>query len=212
MMISPEQYYEMNLKGKNQREILREIRSLKREINRLKRVLQDPDQSFEKMILPDPMTMISCNRDYLEYARRAYEEAGGKYEPTREELRDQEFNASLQYMKRFIFIYGGFAGIHKKVYTISGDEVLCETESMIKTLSADHPEEEPLDREEFLREIAKLHLGEWKKNYIDDTILDGVQWSIEIQYEDGRKPVHFYGSNDFPYNFDELLRLLNMDV
>lgn len=33
MMISPEGYYEVNLKGKSQGEILKEIRSLKREIN-----------------------------------------------------------------------------------------------------------------------------------------------------------------------------------
>ena len=35
MMISPETYYEDNLKGKSAGEILREIQSLKREINRL---------------------------------------------------------------------------------------------------------------------------------------------------------------------------------
>ena len=36
MMISPEGYYEVNLKGKSQQDILKEIRSLKREINQLK--------------------------------------------------------------------------------------------------------------------------------------------------------------------------------
>ena len=36
MMISPETYYEEYLRSKSQKEVLREIRSLKREINRLK--------------------------------------------------------------------------------------------------------------------------------------------------------------------------------
>ena len=35
MMISPETFYEENLKGKSAEEILRVIKSLKREINRL---------------------------------------------------------------------------------------------------------------------------------------------------------------------------------
>ena len=42
MMISPESYYEIALKGKTPQEIMKEIRSLKKEINRLKRALEDP--------------------------------------------------------------------------------------------------------------------------------------------------------------------------
>ena len=41
MMISPEGYYEVSLKDKSQEEILKEIRSLKREISQLKRYLEE---------------------------------------------------------------------------------------------------------------------------------------------------------------------------
>ena len=42
-------------------------------------------------------------------------------------------------------------------------------------------------------------------------ILDGTQWSIDIVFESGHKPVHIGGSNAFPYNFDELLEFLRVN-
>ena len=49
MMISPEGYYEVNLKGKSQQDILKEIRSLKREINQLKRYMEEHSLEPEEM-------------------------------------------------------------------------------------------------------------------------------------------------------------------
>ena len=66
MMISPEAFYEENLKGKSAGEILRVIKSLKREINRLKKIAESNDVLPEKMIDPDPLTQIKVYRDYLE--------------------------------------------------------------------------------------------------------------------------------------------------
>ena len=43
------------------------------------------------------------------------------------------------------------------------------------------------------------------------SILDGTQWSIDIEYEGGRKPVYIGGSNRFPYNFNDLLEFLGVD-
>ena len=43
MMLSPETYYECNLKGKNANQIMREIDSLKKEIRELKETMERPD-------------------------------------------------------------------------------------------------------------------------------------------------------------------------
>lgn len=43
MMLSPETYYECNLKGKNAKQIMREIDSLKKEIRELKKTMERPD-------------------------------------------------------------------------------------------------------------------------------------------------------------------------
>ena len=96
MMISPETYYEEYLQGKNQSAILQQISLLKREIDRLKEVMESDENSPEAMIMLSPLTRIKCNREYLEMAKLALEEAGGQYELTDEDLRDQSLIQSWQ--------------------------------------------------------------------------------------------------------------------
>ena len=57
MMISPEGYYEVSLKEKTQAEILKEIRSLKREINKLKRYIEEHSLELEEMF-PTRLTRL----------------------------------------------------------------------------------------------------------------------------------------------------------
>ena len=100
MMISPELYYDEYLHGRSQKEILHVIRSLKREINRLKRELEDISIAPKTQIMPSPLTQLKISRYYLEKAKQVYEEAGGKYEPTKVEQRDKEFNEALTFIKK----------------------------------------------------------------------------------------------------------------
>ena len=212
MMISPETFYEENLKGKSAGEILRVIKSLKREINRLKKIAESNDVLPEKMIDPDPLTQIKVYREYLERAKFAYAEAGGEYKPTKAEVKGQEFNESLRLMKKFVFEYGGFcSGYETHSYTFVGEKVLFEFRHGFGQEPFDLPVYESITKEEFLGRLAELHIGEWKKNYVNPSILDGTQWSIDIEYEGDRKPVHIDGSNKFPYNFDDLLGFLGVD-
>ena len=127
MMISPEAYYEEYLCGKSQEEVLDEIVSLKGEISSLKRELEGDGLEPTAHIMPGPLTRIKCNREYLEKAKQAYEEAGGTYQPTEEEQKDQAFNEALAYMKRLDFYIGGYSGGREmRVYHISGDRVVCD--------------------------------------------------------------------------------------
>ena len=72
MMISPETYYEEYLQGKSKFAILQEISLLKREIDRLKEVMESDENSPEAMIMPSPLTRIKCSREYLEMAKLAF--------------------------------------------------------------------------------------------------------------------------------------------
>lgn len=67
MMIGPEGYYEVNLKGKTKQEILKKIRSLKREINQLKRSLEEHFLETKEMF-PTRLTRLKCYRNYLDRA------------------------------------------------------------------------------------------------------------------------------------------------
>ena len=211
MMISPETYYEECLQGKSQSVILQQISLLKKEIDRLKEVMESDENSPEAMIMPSPLTRIKCNREYLEMAKLALEEAGGQYELTDEDLRDQSFNTKLAAMHRFTLEIGGFFnGYTKYKYTISGDHVLFDADHSFYLKPSNLPVYEPFTREEFIRGIADLHIGEWKERYENLCVLDGTQWSISIEYEDGKEPFEIYGSNAYPYNFEELMEFLGI--
>ena len=164
------------------------------------------------MIDPDPLTQIKGYREYLERAKVAYAEAGGEYKPTKAEMKDQEFNEALRLIKKFVFEYGGFcSGYETHTYTFVGEKVLFDLRHGFSQELFEPPEEEPFAKDYFLEGLAELHIGEWKKNYVDPLVLDGTQWSIDIEYEGDRKPVHIYGSNKFPYNFYDLLEFLGAD-
>ena len=212
MMISPEAYYEECLQGKSQSEVLQQISLLKQEIGRLKEMMESVENSPEVMIMPSPLTRIKYNREYLEMAKLALEEARGQYIPTDEELRDQSFNAKLAAMHRFTLEIGGFFnGYTKYKYAISGDHVLFDVDHSFYLKPSNLPIYEPFTREVFIRGFAALHIGEWKQRYDNPYVLDGTQWSICIEYDDGKEPFEIYGSNAYPYNFEELIEFLGID-
>ncbi len=60
MMIDPETYYEINLKGKTAEQIMSAIRGLKQEIGRLKNIAEHPN--YQCMMRPSEDVRIWCNR------------------------------------------------------------------------------------------------------------------------------------------------------
>ena len=74
MMISPEGFYESEIKGKDRDDILRVINRLKREIAALKRTMEHPDYGTEIIMHPSESTRLWCTRLYLERAKSALAE------------------------------------------------------------------------------------------------------------------------------------------
>ena len=62
-----------------------------------------------------------------------------------------------------------------------------------------------------LAETLKLHIGEWNHTYEDPDIYDGTQWELVIEYENRRNRT-YWGSNKFPYNFEELLEVMEFGM
>ena len=212
MMISPETYYEENLKGKTPEEILKAIRNLKREIKRLKNIAEQPD--FGCIIYPSESVRISCSQDYLERAKQTLKESGVEYQPTKAELKAMEFDANIPNISKIIFSIGGFlCGEELVEVTIIDDTAeLKYGRSYIPTTPDDFDKIETIDKASFLEEFKRLHIGEWRKSYntkrFGYTVLDGTQWELEIHYSNDKKPVKIYGDNAYPYNFDRLKDLL----
>ena len=216
MMISPETYYEKNLKGKTAAQILVAIRGLKKEISRLKNNIENPSDLC--MTDPSEDVRLSCTREYLERAKQALVEAGGTYVPSKAELKAEEFNANIPFISKVEFCIGGFFdGFETRTYTIEGDNIYMDDEHFLifKPSDLGDVEIEEMNKVSFLKGLADLRIGEWRRNYDSsrwgDTILDGTQWHLYIYYSNGRRPVKIEGSNDYPYNFDKLQRLLDID-
>lgn len=82
MMISPESYYEDNLREKDAKQIRTIIRGLKNEMGRLKNMMEHPDYGTELTACPSEAVRLSCTREYLERSKQALVEAGGTYTPS----------------------------------------------------------------------------------------------------------------------------------
>lgn len=211
MMISPETYYEMNLKGQSQEEIMKKIRSLKIQIGQLKRSIENTDDMVLE-VFPGRLTRLKCSRDYLGRAIQAYEEAGGVYVRSKAEQKDHDFNESLDSMSQLMFTIGGFfCGQETRTFTVSDDQVFVDVE---KTMISMDKEEEygPYRKEDFISGIKALHIGEWKRTYIDPLVMDGTQWELDIYYNNGRRVVKISGSNAYPYNFEDLKEFLEVEM
>jgi hypothetical protein len=50
-----------------------------------------------------------------------------------------------------------------------------------------------------------MFVHEWKKKYVDPDVLDGTQWSLDIEMT-GRRKRSYYGSNKYPPCWEELIK------
>lgn len=218
-MISPESYYEMNLKGKTAEQIMSAIRGLKKEIGHLKNVMEHPDYGSDVIMCPSESTRLWCTREYLERAKIALAEAGGEYKPSQSELKAIEFDNKLSAISQIVFTIGGyFAGYETRTISLDGGDLQVNVQHSL-SIEPEEPTAEfilPLDKDEFLDELSRLHIGEWRSSYNPERfgymVLDGTQWELVIHYNNGVKPFESHGSNSFPYNFDEFQELLGIDT
>ena len=217
MMICPETFYEENLKGKSEREILAVIRSLKHRIGSLKNTLEHPD--YVQTISPGEDVQITFNYMYLDRAKQALSDIGGTYTPSQAELRAEKFNANLPHVCRVEFgINAYFEGYEEKTYIIEDDRVAVTVERVSYNTPSDsiEYEDEEMDKDTLIEGLADLHIGEWRREYdtrnIDIRICDGTQWDLKFYFSNGSRPIKIYGSNMYPYNFSRLLELFDIQL
>lgn len=224
---TPEEYYETNLRGRFLPEIQKEIRFLRREIRRLRKNTEKIYSSglFDSDRLTPAgqariLTHIKYDRACLKHAIKAYEAAGGTYAPSKEERKSEDFDRALPSVHKLIFSVGGFPGGYKtSIGRVFGDHVVLSErysyspnpEDFLIVRRRRYPDPGlrrrlrpvPFTKEEFVAGLREIHIGEWKKEYVNMDILDGEQWKLKIQYDDVRKSFTVYGSNAYPYNFKE---------
>ena len=216
MMISPMTFYEYELKGKSPKQIMTVIRSLKRRISKLKNTIEHPD--YKVTMYPTEETQLLCSRDYLEVAKEALVKAGGTYTPTEAEKKDIAFNANIPYISKIEFEIGDYFGsFNTYTYKLNEDKAtLYMYHSMIpRPSNLDECEPPFIDKEDLFEGLRDLHIGEWHKYYDPNRfgymVCDGTQWHLYIYYSNGIKPVKIEGSNAYPYNFNKLMEVLEIE-
>ncbi len=214
MMIGPGGYVAENIEGKTREEALGEIENLWEEIRRLRALIEDEVQSDEMMYHPAPGVKISVYHDYIEAARAYFEDQGWEYEPSKEEIKDREFNDKLDQVEIIEVEYGGFFGGGVSLtITFDGEDIKAKRIARPYSVNLDMTEKEEFEvmtRTEFLNELKDLHIGEWASNYDNPNVLDGTSWSVVFKYVEGKKQ-EFGGINKYPYNFDRFLDVMEIE-
>ena len=197
------------LQTNNKEELLKTIRSTKQKMGRLRKKMEHPNYRDLIKKGPSDLTIYKCDRDFLKMAINKYVCLGGEYKEFKKDLKDLTFNERLNSLKRITFCYGDFISNNDKtIIDLSGEEIRVE----LYFLSDSVEKKTEITKEEFLRQLAELHIGEWRTHYSSDrygvAICDGEQWKFKLEYEDGKTKT-FTGFNAYPYNFEELLELFD---
>ena len=118
--------------------------------------------------------------------------------------------------KSFVYESSSFSA-GTVVFKLIGDEYALD-KGIFRDLESILPGREPEDftatrkvsnskLEIFWKEIDLINVRNWKKEYFDSDILDGHQWSLEVDFDDVKYECS--GSNDYPPLFDELYRIMD---
>lgn len=218
MMISPEGYYEEYLKGKTKEQIMTAIRGLKQEMGRLKNTMESPDYGQELIVLPSEDTRIYWTREYLVRAMTAYTQTGGTYTLSKSEEKAADFYTNMDFISKITFNIGGFFGGYRSYVIELSDELRAYTklwgdEKPLILLDANN--EQTFTKATFISALADIHIGEWRRSYSTKRfgymVCDGTQWELEFEFSNGHKALRFNGDNAYPYNFDKLKMLFDID-
>lgn len=62
-------------------------------------------------------------------------------------------------------------------------------------------------KENLISSLNELNVLEWERDYWKP-VCDGIQWELKLTYN-GNLKKYIYGSNHYPDNFNELIKILN---
>ena len=198
------------LETHNKEEVLKTINSTKRKMIMLKRKMEHPFYKEQERFCPSDLTIYKCDRGFLERAIMHYISLGGAYKESLSETRDRLFNEKLSQIKKITLVSGGYFSPRKKVVV----DLSCDKPRYFSGIIYELFEREcELTKQEFLSQLESLHIGEWRKTYTPErfgvSVLDGEEWELNIEYSDGKK-AKYCGQNAYPYNYEELIGLLDM--
>lgn len=151
---------------------------------------------------------------YLQRAIKALDDMGCPYKYSKTEMKSIEWQNDLEHISKIIFEIGGyFQGSTE--YTIEMADDSATMSSINRLLPERNEAKKKIKKNELLYQLLELYIGEWRKDYNPErfgiAVLDGTQWQLKFEFNNGRKPCEFRGSNSYPYNFNKLLDIFEID-
>ncbi|MED9988361.1 MAG: hypothetical protein UFE77_11720, partial [Streptococcus salivarius] len=108
--------------------------------------------------------------------------------------------------KTFKFNVGGYLAGYDEIQLVATEDEDQKYVLNIKSLYEDMPnmpkKVSKLLVELFDQKLDEIGVRNWDHNYINEAVLDGIQWDLEID------DMKWSGSNAFPKGFDDMISLL----
>ena len=108
--------------------------------------------------------------------------------------------------KTFKFNVGGYLAGYDEIQLVATEDEDQKYVLNIKSLYEDMPnmpkKVSKLLVELFDQKLDEIGVRNWGHDYIDEAVLDGIQWDLEID------DMKWSGSNAFPKGFDDMVSLL----
>ena len=130
----------------------------------------------------------------------------------------KDINSKLNYISQIEFsITSYLVGCEDKTFVILGDKVIIHTEREYRKKDFDKISyDEEICKERIVSGLQTLNVLKWRRNYVppnfDFPICVTVSWYLNIYFSDGHRPVKICGCNNYPHNFEGLLKLFDIDV
>ena len=191
------------LKGKKEEELYELVEGFRIEKVFLK--VQRETENIGSYEFPS-QEMIEKIAGYRLYIKETYnyiEEMDGEVERAEAKKIALKFQMNLSNIQKIEYSIGGyFGGFDQYVLTFEEEQVYALLKNSQYKFDTRNT---TVAKEIFLKEFSDLHIGEWRKSYLDtdygEQVLDGTSWGLKVYYSNEEEFVEFGGSNAFPYNF-----------
>lgn len=214
MLVSSKNFYDNCLYGKTISEVEKLIIKLKEDIKKLKNILEDPHYIEPKLQIE--RNKLNIKNQQLAISKETYAKLGGVYLLSPLEKKAKSFNDNINFISKITFEFGGFFKGHLKIIAIISDILKFEINNdfFLHRMDIKYKYENNYTKDSFLNALKKINIGEWRDSYDTERfgmkVLDGEQWSLKIEYTNKIKPIEIYGSNAYPYNYKELVKLFGV--
>lgn len=142
---------------------------------------------------------------------------GGSYPLMETDLRETGFNHKIETIDKMEVITGDYMwGQQNNTFTVVGDDLIAS--SYFVKMGTDETDDlnfksqRLMAKMDFFQAMKDLRVGSWEEKYVDESVMDGTQWSVRIYFNHGMEVLAIEGSNDYPDNVEEFDRVIDLNV